>query len=69
MITQKLTIHTFDMNEYFSGQRFEIGGRDFDEEEKEAKREERTFDDYENTSQGRQTLRDIKEILRSLRKA
>ena len=28
------TSHTFDMNEYFSGQRFVLGGRDFDKEDK-----------------------------------
>ncbi len=30
------TPHTFDMSNYFYGQIFEVGGRDFEREEKEA---------------------------------
>lgn len=29
------TSHPFDMNEYFSGQRFAIGGRDYEKEDRE----------------------------------
>lgn len=31
------TPHTFDMSEYFYGQTYVLGGRDFDREEKETK--------------------------------
>lgn len=32
--------HTFDMNEYYSGMTFVIGGRDFEGEEKETPKKE-----------------------------
>lgn len=69
MLPQNLTTHTFDMNEYFSGQCFIIGGRDFEKEERDAKIDKETFEDFENTSQGRKALRDIKDILKALRKS
>ena len=32
--------HTFDMNEYYSGMTYVIGGRDFENEEKETPKKE-----------------------------
>lgn len=54
------TSHTFDMNEYFSGQRAVIGGRDFEKEEKgqEAQAPSEKLE--------KKPIRDIRDILRSI---
>lgn len=59
----RMTSHPFDMNEYFSGLRFSIGGRDYekeDREEFEKLREEKITKIDTNPGRG------IKEILRSI---
>jgi hypothetical protein len=61
----RATSHTFDMNEYFSGQRFEIGGRDFDLEELEEFNQENT--ELLEGKIDRLPGRGIKEILRAIR--
>jgi hypothetical protein len=56
--------HTFDMNEYFSGQRFSVGGRDYDQEDREEMLAERakTGEAQIDKLPGR----GIKEILRAI---
>ena len=61
----RVTSHPFDMNEYFSGQRFEIGGRDYDLED----REELVLEKSDSIDPKIDHLpgRGIKEILRAIR--
>ena len=59
------TSHTFDMNEYFSGQRFAIGGRDYEKEDREEMESQKTQDSEAQIDS--LPGRGIKEILRSIR--
>jgi hypothetical protein len=61
----RTTSRTFDMNEYFSGERFEIGGRDYDLEDREelALKNKDLLEGKIDQLPGR----GIKEILRAIR--
>ncbi len=58
--------HTFDMNEYFSGQRFSVGGRDYDQEDMDEMNAEKVQSGEAKID--KLPGRGIKEILRAIRR-
>lgn len=61
----RVTSHPFDMNEYFSGQRFCVGGRDYEKEDRDE------LMDSKDSQRGTPEIdklpgRGIKEILRAI---
>lgn len=60
----RTTAHTFDMNEYFSGQRFSVGGRDYEKEDRDELMAELASKEVGETD--KLPGRGIKEILRAI---